>query len=191
MDIRIKSFAKPRLILILGVFFVVNLIAFYLPGAPGNVPPSSSLPEGVRMPDMQGVFSPEDINHYLTEIGETGRDSYRLMHLTTDFAFPFVYGLLFTTAISWLILNQKKPIWPGLALAGFITAVFDLGENFLLLYITGTYPAYHLRITAAASLFSILKFTFFAGSFLIIAFLGIRRLTQRRRENPVHQSPSK
>ncbi len=182
MDIFIKTFSKTRSILILGILFAVNLVAFYLPGAPGNVPPSHTLPQGVRMPDMQGVYSPEDVNQYLTVIGEDGRESYRLMHLTTDFTFPFIYGLFFASTISRLILKQKKSTWPSLPLAGLIAAAFDLGENFLLLYITGTYPAYHLRITAAAELFSLGKFTLFATSLLIIAFLWIRRITQKNAE---------
>jgi hypothetical protein len=153
-----RSISKSKHLIVLGTLFLINFALFLVPGAPGNFLEVRDSPQDIQIPDIQGVYSVEDVNHFLNVIGEKGRRSYQTLHLTTDLIFPIIYALF----ISGLILRLNahpattlKESWHWMA---FIAGSFDMAENFLMLYITGTYPAYHLRAITFAALCSFMKF---------------------------------
>ncbi len=181
MEMIIKQLTKISTIRILFILFILNLGLFYLPGTPGNITENT---QKMQMPDMQGVYSAQDVHQFLTAIGQEGRESYQMMHLTIDMIFPLIYGLLFTGALAYLSARVKKPPRKMLQYLGLAAAGFDLLENFFLLYITGTYPALQIRATAAAQLFSLAKFSFFAASILTILILAVKWLRRRSGQEP-------
>ncbi len=172
-----KLLNKHR-ILVLGCLFILNMVLFYLPFVPGSIPMVSKKVPVETIPDVMAIYSADEVYHFLTAIGEEGRNAYQLMHLTIDFTFPLIYGFLFYSIITSQIqrLGSKHKRLP---LIPFLGTGFDLLENGTHLYINGTFPAYQLRATAIAELFSLLKFSFLAVSLIIIVISGVRIIISR------------
>jgi hypothetical protein len=180
-------FVNKRRMLILGALFIINMVLFYLPFVPGSIPSISKHAAVQDIPDVKAIYSADDVYQFLTAIGKEGRSAYQLMHLTIDFTFPLVYGLLFFSIITYQV-NRLEFEQKHLALIAFVAAAFDFFENGTHLYINGTYPAYQLRATAIAELFSLLKFSFIAASLMTIIILGIKIIKVKPKKSKINQS---
>ncbi len=126
-------------IIVLTVLLVINFCIFYFPGLPGSIPRVIGKSTGVTIPDMRLGITADELHAFLTKIGSEGRQAFQWMHLSTDLAFPLIYGLLLYSIIYRLSYQLG---WPGkkFSLLEFLPMVFDLVENFSLVYITSQYP---------------------------------------------------
>ena len=165
---------KKRVVL-LGILMMVNIAMFSLPGLPvNNAKVTQAAPEA-KIPDMQFLYSSDDVYDFLTLIGPEGRQAYQRMHLTTDLAFPIIYGFFLFSITSYLLLKIGIHQF-FITLFSFFAAGFDLAENFTLIYITNRFPNFFPGFVNLARIFTMAKFSFMFVSFLIIGFLFVKKL---------------
>lgn len=165
---------KKRVVL-LGILMMVNIALFSLPGLPANIAKVIGENPDTQIPDMQPGYSVDEVYDFLTLIGPEGRQAYQLMHLTTDLAFPIVYGVFLFSIISYLLVETGLQQF-FVALSGILAAGFDLAENFTLLYVTDRFPKFLPGLVNLARILTLAKFSFMFVSFLIIGFLFIKTL---------------
>ena len=169
---------QKKRVVVLGILMMVNIALFSLPGLPANIAKVIGENPDTQIPDMQPGYSVEEVYDFLTLIGPEGRQAYQLMHLTTDFAFPIVYGVFLFSIISYLLvqagLQQFFITWLGIFAAGF-----DLAENFTLMYITDRFPKFLPGLVNLARIFTMGKFSFMLVSFMIIGYLFVKNLRRQ------------
>lgn len=171
----IKRFNNPRILLLLGILVLFNLSAFSISSLAGSRPRILASAPEFAIPDMKGIYSPAYIYDFLAAIGPAGRHAYQIMHLTTDLAFPVLYGLLFFAGLCRLVSQQAgSNIY--LPLITILPVVSDLTENFAMVAITAKYPAFHPGLIWFAQVFSLLKF----GGLIVCLAVIILLFTRQR-----------
>jgi len=157
---------------ILGILLLVNMALFYIPGFPGSIQAITRDYKESVIPDMRFGYDAEDLSIFLKEIGPDGRAAFQRMHLTIDLLFPLIYGLLLGLLIH-RFTDQSELSGKHLYLLAFCPVIFDLIENFFLIYITNQYPSLP-KLADFVQIFTYGKF--FELIFLIcfIIFLGIK-----------------
>ena len=165
---------QTKVVLPLTIIFLINLALFSIPGFPGSSPMILSSAADLNIPDMMGIYSPEDVYHFLETIGAAGRSAYQTMHFATDLAFPLVYGALLFSALCWATHKaQIKTRW--LPFIAVFPTLVDLAENFTLVTITARFPDFLPGLTRLAQVFTILKFTGISVSFIVLIILVIKK----------------
>ena len=157
MQVLIEKFSNRRLIILLGILLLANLLLFSLPGFPGSRPTILANAPFQKIPDMMGIYSPQEVYDFLTAIGPAGREAYQLMHFSSDLAFPLVYGLFLFSWLSRLVVG-KDPKTQYLPLIAFLASAADLAENFTMVYITDRFPSFLPGLTRLSQVFSLVKF---------------------------------
>lgn len=97
---------KKRVVL-LGILMMVNIAMFSLPGLPANLSSVTQAAPEATIPDMRIKYSPDEVYDFLTLIRTEGRQTYQRMHLTTDLAFPLIYGFFLFSITSYLLLKKS------------------------------------------------------------------------------------
>jgi len=179
MNLVFEKFGQKKRIVLFGFLLVINLLLFSLPGVPGNTSDITAISPDRKLPDMMGVYSPDAVHDFLTAIGPDGREAYQFMHLTTDLAFPLVYGLFFFAVLSHLMFVLESPV-RFLPFLGLLAAGFDLAENFILIFITNRYPAFLPGLTSLAQVLTLAKFATITVSGITIGYLLYRSFTQSK-----------
>ncbi len=157
MQILIEKFSNRRLIIFLGILLLVNLLLFSFPNFPGSRTVILTDAPNQQIPDMMVLYSPQNVHEFLTAVGPAGRDAYQLMHFSTDLAFPLIYGLFLFAWLSRLVQGKGIKL-QYLPLIAFIASGADLAENFSMVYLTATFPAFHPGLTRLAQVFTLVKF---------------------------------
>lgn len=177
----LQKMGQKKVILPLTIIFLINLALFSIPGFPGSRPMILSSAADLNIPDMMGIYSPEDVYHFLETIGAEGRSAYQAMHFTSDLAFPLIYGALLFSALCWATSKaQVKARW--LPFIAFFPTLVDLAENFTLVIITGRFPNFLPGLTHLAQVFTILKFTGIGVSFIALVILVIKEKASSRKQ---------
>lgn len=174
MQRALTQFGKPKVILLLGILFLVNVMLFALPAVAGSRPQILAEAPKLTVPDMKGFYSPTYVYDFLAAIGPTGRHAYQMMHLTTDLAFPFIYGSLLFAGIGRMV-SLAKGNNANLPLLAVLPVAADLAENFTMAAITASFPTYRAGLTWLAQAFTLLKFGGIAACLILIGILLIRR----------------
>ncbi len=172
----LQKFGQKKVVLPLFIIFLINLAFFSIPGIPGSRPAILSSAGDLNIPDMMGIYSPQEVYHFLDTIGAEGRSAYQTMHFATDLVFPLIYGALLFSALCWAThKTQVKARW--LPFIAFFPTLVDLAENFTLVTITARFPDFLPGWTEVAQVFTILKFTGIGASFLALIILVIKKKT--------------
>jgi hypothetical protein len=134
---------------------------------------SASAPQGsdaVGSPDLSLYYSPGDLYRMAEAYGEEGRARYIQARFTFDLVWPLVYTLFLVTAISWLFARAFPPDsgWQRANLAPLLAALFDLLENVSTSLVMLRYPDPTPVVDGLASVFTLLKWGFVAGSFVLL-----------------------
>jgi len=166
---------QKKTIIILCVMLLFNASAFIIPGMPGNLQEISRHSLDLKPPDLIFFYTPDEISTFLSAIGSEGRQAFQTMHLTVDFSFPLIYGLLFI-----LLIRHK---WQRFMWVGLFPTIMDLSENFSLGYITHHYPDQKPIIGRLAQLSTISKFTLI---FLYVVFVGCHVCKFKRKTKQKH-----
>lgn len=189
----IQSFCSEigtkKRVIFFGILIIIVLILFNSPNSPGSLKSVTQNNPDQTIPDVMGTYTPEKVHHFLSSIGLEGRQAYQYLHLTTDLAFPIVYGLFLSGLISLLLNKLEKPC-SVLPLFSVLAAVFDLVENFMFVYITNNYPDYPTSLVWVAQAFTILKFAMLGVSIFIVLFLLTRVLAEISRTGDETNSPT-
>jgi hypothetical protein len=179
MQVLIEKFSNRRLITLLGILLLANLLLFSLPDFQGGRTSILANAPGQKIPDMVGIYSPQEVYDFLSAIGPAGREAYQMMHFSIDLAFPLIYGLFLFAWLSRLVIGKDSKL-QYLPLLAFMVSGADLAENFTMVYITNRFPEMFPGLTRLAQVFSLVKFTGIVICVIIWIILMITGYLQRK-----------
>jgi hypothetical protein len=117
--------------------------------------------------------------------GPDGRAAYIRARLTFDVVWPLAYGFFLTASIAW-VNKQAFPSgsrWQWANLAPLLGVLLDYLENLSTALVMGRYPDPTPVVDALAPIFTLLKWTFVNGSFVLLLLglvvWGAKRLRAR------------
>lgn len=121
-------------------------------------------------PDTSYIYSANDLYAMAERYGVDGRAAYIYARFTFDLVFPLAYLFFLVTAISWLLLRglPENSQWRMLNLFPFAGAVFDYLENISASVVLGRYPAPSPVVDVLAPVFTLIKWFFVNGSFVVL-----------------------
>jgi hypothetical protein len=174
-------------VILLAILFALNMMAFFLPLNPFNTQAILNNAEGVQIPDIMVIYSPNQLYQFLSQIQESGRDAFQGMHLTIDLSFPIIYSLLFFFIMRWqlFILGKQKSLLP---LVSLLAGGFDLAENFTLFYITSHFPQFLTNVSTLAQGLTILKFALIITCISLILILLSKSMIDKKNQKADHPS---
>jgi len=136
-------------------------------------------------PDMSFFYSSGDLFQMAEAYGEQGRRAYVVTRWSFDFIFPLVYTLFLGTAVSWVYRKAfaADSLWQRINLVPVVGMLFDYCENVTTSIVMLRYPEHTAVVDTLAPVFTMVKWVFVGGSFLVL-FAGIgldlwRRIQKR------------
>lgn len=120
-------------------------------------------------PDTSLTYTPNDLYQMAETYGKQGRKAYIQARFTFDLIFPIIYTLFLVIVISWLtdkILTPNNP-WRRINLVPIWGAIFDYLENTATSLVMWRYPT-QTPIALLAPIFTLIKWLFVGGSFLLL-----------------------
>ena len=171
-----------------GKITLICLIIFLLFSAlvlPAQTAGADALGEDVGSPDLSFFYTTQDLYDMAEGYGEEGREAYIRARFTFDLIWPVMYTLFLTTAISWLFIRAISP-YSWLRMTNFVPIlgmIFDYLENLSTSIVMARYPAQTAIIDSLAPFFTLFKWIFIAGSFVLLVVgvaLALARWVDRR-----------
>lgn len=174
---------------------LVALVIFLLFTAlvlPGQAAGSAERTGGARQPDTSLFYTPADLYGMAEAFGPDGRQAYIQARVTFDVVWPLVYGFYFVTGISWLAGRAFPPagraaLGRRLNLAPALGVGFDYLENLATSLVMARYPAPTPVIDLLAGPFTLVKWIFVGGSFIVLVLVTAvalrRKVVVRRRRD--------
>jgi hypothetical protein len=136
-------------------------------------------------PDTSFFYSADDLYQFAESYGPEGRAAYIRSRLSFDVIWPIVYTAFLATAISWLF-SRTFPLdswWQRLNLVPVMGMLLDYLENLSTVIVMARYPDTTAIIDTLAPVFTLLKWTFVNGSFVVLLVGGLiagwRRLRRK------------
>jgi len=141
--------------------------------------------KGGGSPDTSFLYTPEDLYCMAETHGADGRQLYVRTAFTFDLAFPLIYTFSLAGMVSW-VCGRLFPAGSRLRLANLVPLAgmfLDLLENSCVSLVMLRYPVHTPGVDVLAPLFTLLKWLFTGGSFLMIlcgvVFVFVSRLKKR------------
>lgn len=127
----------------------------------------------VGSPDTSLFYSAAELYRMAEAYGPEGRAAYIRARYTFDVVWPLVYMAFLVTSISWLIkrLGLDWATWGRLNLVPVAGVLFDFLENFSAATAMARYPQTTPVIDHLAGVFTLVKWIFVGGSFLLLFIL--------------------
>lgn len=156
---------------------------------PGQAAGSDERTGGARQPDTSLFYSADELYSMAEAFGAEGRQAYIRARFTFDVVWPVVYGFFLVTAISWLAGSAFPPgssgaLWRRLNLVPILGVLFDYLENLSTSLVMARYPAQTPVVDLLAGPFTLVKWVFVGGSFVVLVAVAsaavARRVAQRR-----------
>lgn len=137
----------------------------------------------VGSPDLSFFYSADDIYKMADQYGPSGREAYVQARFSFDLAFPLIYGFFLITSIGWVLNRQthQESQMRMLSLVPIGGIIFDFLENISASMVISRYPTLSPIFANLAPIFTVLKWVFVGGSFLILIFSGLIFMINRRR----------
>lgn len=157
--------------------------AFMVLVLPGQSAAAEAYSSEVGSPDLSLFYSAEDLYRMAESYGVAGRAEYIHARFTFDLVFPLIYGLFLTACISWL-LNRALPLGSNmrlLNLAPLMGVLFDFLENISASLVIGRFPMETPMIAALAPAFTLIKWIFVGGSFVLIIIAAALAVFSKKR----------
>jgi hypothetical protein len=129
---------------------------------------------GAESPDTSFFYSVDGLYKMAADYGEEGRKAYIRARFSFDVVFPLVYTAFLGTSISWVTQRgfPQHSRWQLANLAPILGMVFDFLENFSTSLVMARYPAQTPVVDWLAPVFTLVKWVFVNGSFLLL-LIGI------------------
>ena len=164
---------------LIGLLVFVLFMIFVLPQQAQKAEAYS----GGTSPDTSYIYSARDLYQMAKDYGAEGRAAYIYARFTFDLIFPLAYLFFLTTSISWLLSRglAETSRWRLLNLFPFAGAMFDYLENISTSLVLGRYPAQTPVVDVLAPVFTLVKWFFVNGSFVLLIIAGILFLWKRFR----------
>ena len=153
---------------------LVIFLLFLVMVLPGQAAKAGTQTGKSGSPDMSFYYSADDLYHFAEVYGEQGREAYVRTRFTFDVIWPLVYTLFLTTTISWVNTRAFAPDswWQRANLIPVLGLVFDYLENLTTSLVMLRYPDRTAVIDSLAPVFTLLKWVFIFGSFVLL-FAGV------------------
>lgn len=149
----------------LAIFIIFSALAL-----PAQAQVMERSTHGAGSPDTSLFYSPGDLYQMAETYGPAGRTAYIRIRFTFDLLWPVIYTAFLATAASLLLRRASLPAG-NLQLLNLVPVagmLFDYLENICAALVMGRYPAHTPVIEALAPVFTFLKWTFIAGSFVLL-----------------------
>jgi len=121
-------------------------------------------------PDMSFFYSADDLYRMADSYGEAGRAAYVRTRFTFDVIWPLVYLFFLGTALSWSLARAlpEGNRWRMLNLFPVPGWLFDLLENISTSIVMLNYPRHTLALDSLTPIFTLIKWFFVGGGFIIL-----------------------
>ena len=138
-----------------------------------------------KSPDMSFIYTSDDLYQLAQAYGEGGRMSYIKARFSFDLIWPVVYMVFLTTAISWLFQRVFRlgSLWQLANLSPLCGMIFDYLENISTSLVMFRYPDPTAVVDKLAPIFTLTKWLFVGGSFVLLLLgliVGIWQLIGRK-----------
>lgn len=138
-----------------------------------------------RSPDTSFFYTAQDLYEMAEAYGEEGRRAYVRARFTFDLIWPLVYTVFLCTGISWIFQKAFAPDspWQRANLAPLLGALFDYLENASTSVVMVRYPSPTALVDTLAAVFTLAKWVFVLGSFVLLlvgVIVGAVRWTRAR-----------
>ena len=156
------------LVTILALVIFALVVAFVLPAQAER---AEALSGGADSPDMSFFYTSTDLYNMAEAYGADGRSAYIRARFTFDLVFPLSYLFFLATSISWAmrrsVLNPNSR-WRLLNLFPVFGILFDYLENISTSIVMANYPQHTFLFDTFAPIFTLIKWFFINGSFVIL-----------------------
>lgn len=155
---------------LLGLVIFLLFTALVLPSQAAK----SATVENVGTPDLSLWYSPGELYQMAEGYGEQGRRDYIQARLRFDIVWPLVYTFFLATSLSWLFGHSAVAgsLWRYANLAPLIAMLLDFCENISTSLVMHHYPASSPVMATLAPIFTLLKWIFVSGSFVLLLIGG-------------------
>jgi hypothetical protein len=139
-----------------------------------------TITHGAGSPDTSFFYSKDDLYRMADAYGEAGRAAYVRVRFTFDLVWPLVYLFFLGTSLSWSLARAlpEGNRWRILNLFAVFGWLFDMFENIAASAVMLNYPSHTPVLDSLTPIFTLLKWFFVNGSFIILApvfFIGLWR----------------
>ena len=155
-------------ITILALVIFALVVAFVLPAQAQRAEAASG---GADSPDMSFFYTSEDLYNMAETYGADGRAAYIRARFTFDLVFPLSYLFFLATSISWVMrraVSDPNSYWRSLNLFPVFGVLFDYLENISTSIVMANYPQKTFLFDTLAPIFTLVKWFFVNGSFVIL-----------------------
>jgi hypothetical protein len=167
----------------LALALAVIMVAFMIWVLPDQAAKAEAVSQGAGSIDTSFFYAPEQLFEIAEAYGEAGRQAYIRARWTFDLAFPLVYGGFLISVTGWLLGKSTSPgsklRW--LIVVPLIGVVFDFLENTAASLVMGVYPTRLGWAAFLASVFTLIKWIFVYGGFIVLVAAFIVWLVGRRK----------
>jgi hypothetical protein len=134
--------------------------------------PSAGLEAG--SPDSSLWYTPAELYRMAEAYGDAGRQAYVRERFTFDLVWPLVYGIFLAAAISWFSRQAfaGASLWQRANLAPVLGVLLDFLENVSSSLVMARYPQRTPVVDLLAPVFTLTKWAFVGGSFLLLALVA-------------------
>jgi len=144
------------------------VVAFVLPAQAQRAEAASG---GADSPDTSFFYTSTDLYNMAEAYGPDGRAAYVRARFTFDLIFPLSYLFFLATSISWVMkraVQDENSRWRLLNLFPIFGALFDYLENISTSIVMANYPQQTFLFDSLAPIFTLIKWFFVNGSFVIL-----------------------
>ena len=154
---------------------------------PGQSARMEAITHGAGSPDTSFFYSKDDLYRMADAYGEAGRAAYVCVRFTFDLIWPLVYLFFLGTSLSWSLARvlAEGNRWRMLNLFPAFGWLFDMLENIAASVVMLNYPSRTPVVDSLTPIFTLLKWFFLNGSFVILVLALLFALWRRTR--PVRQ----
>ena len=174
----LHRWATGRVALLTTVIFVL-FTALVLPRQAAEAEIASG---GAGSPDTSFWYTPTELYQMAEAYGPAGRQAYVKARWTFDLVWPLVYTAFLSLTISWVYRRAfaAESRWQLANLVPIVGMLLDYLENSAASLVMARYPALTPGIVHLAPLFTLTKWVFVNGSFILLLIGGITALWRRR-----------
>jgi hypothetical protein len=121
-------------------------------------------------PDTSFYYSADDLYQMAETYGEEGRRAYVRTRFTFDLIWPLVYTIFLGSGISWVYHKTfaSGSLWQRANLLPLLGALFDYAENVSTSLVMIRYPNPTTMVDVLAAVFTMVKWIFVGGSFVLL-----------------------
>ncbi len=121
-------------------------------------------------PDQSFIYSADDLYRMAEAYGSEGRAAYVNARVTFDVIFPIAYAFFLLTSIGWTLskASAKGSTWRWFIYFPLLGLVFDYLENTGAAIVMSRFPAESPLIAEITPVFTLIKWFFVNGSFVVL-----------------------